>query len=438
MTQKQKYKQFRFEKYHFNYDTWQLTLHYSYDGKRHYTEKITFSPPENDSAEVNRKVVDALSFYVFMIAGSSYYKSFVASEMVLVDGTVDYWQADFFNMIYSGGLSQFVYENGLSPDNIAKLSGSEQPLGHAIDYDGAGALLMQSGGRDSLLSAELMKHKGNEFTSWHMSSTGGYPSVIDEVGNPVVVSKREIDLDAIKEDLADGGLNGHVPFSAMYAGFALIQAAICHKNIVIASNESSADQANVSIDGYDINHQFSKTFAVEQAIEEYLRRYVSEDIHYGSILRPFNELQIAKLFAIHAWPKYRLSYSSCNLANYKQGEEGEELTWDGNCPKCANAFLTMTPYVAKDELLEVFAGKNLLRDDELTLTYKQLLGLEDIKPFECVGSFEELQQAYNLAVAKDSDYKNPDIDTTDDVVDLSSLSPYQEFFDEFLDYKKLV
>ncbi len=233
----QKHSEFRFENYNFDFDTGVLTLKYSHDGDRQYEERITFELPD-DIDSINQKMIDALAFYIFIIAGSSYYKSFAPPKMNLGEYTLDYWQADFFNMIYRGGLSQFVYENKLSVGDIATFEGSEASIHHAQDYDGAGVLLMQSGGKDSLLSSELMKKAKNEFVSWHMSSTGKYPPVLDAVGRPVVVSKRSFDIDAIKRDWEDGAMNGHIPFSALYAGFALLQAVLLDKNLVIASNES--------------------------------------------------------------------------------------------------------------------------------------------------------------------------------------------------------
>ena len=433
----QAYKQFQFDNYNFDYRTGLLTMCYSLDSKRHYREVIEFTLPPK-SQPINRDVVEALCFYTFVIAGSSYYKSFATPKLSLGEYPLDDWQADFFNMIYHGGLSQFVYENKLNPSDLACFEASDNLPGEPVDYNGTGILLLQSGGKDSLLSAELLKQNKHDFTSWHMSTTGKYPTVLDTVGKEVVVTRRRFDINAIREDWQKGGLNGHIPFSALFAGFALIQAALFNKGFVIASNESSADQANVTVNGYAVNHQFTKTFAVERSIEEYMRRYVSADIHYGSLLRPFNELQIAQLFAKYGWPKYKDLYSSCNLANYKQNEDDGKLTWDGTCPKCANTFLLMAPFVDKQELLDLFDGKNLLQESELTQTYKQLLGTSDIKPFECVGTFEELQEAYNLAVNKDRDFENVDLNTKKQHASFDELGPYQSIFYTLIDYRKYI
>lgn len=271
-----------------------------------------------------------------------------------------------------------------------------------------------------------------------MGSTGNFPQeVFDTIGKPVHVSRRTIDLDAIKSALADGGLNGHVPFSAIYAGCALIQAVLVGKNQVFASNEASADEANITVDGFEVNHQFSKTYKVELALQDYIHTNIAPDLQYGSIMRPLSELKIAELFAKHAWNKYYKIFSSCNLANYKQGEDGGKLRWDGTCPKCVNAFLIFAPFVDRHELLEMFEGKNLSKDPELLEIYRQLLGLSDIKPFECVGTFDEMQLAYAMSVKNSDEYQVQGIGVVSEDFDYRHLGPYQPLFNEFLDYSNL-
>ncbi len=434
-----RFETFYFESYDFNFDTGELTLKYRYDAQHRYEERMQFVLPEQGAdREKLGSVIDALSFYLFMIAGTSYYKLFPTAEVSIEQGSLDAWQADFFSMLYSGGLSQFVYENKLDPGDIITFKPT-QPVAEPrlSKLDQTGILLMQSGGKDSLLSAELLKQFEQPFTSWHMSSSGAHPAVIDMVGADVVNSKRTIDLAAINQSRQEGGLNGHVPFSAIFAGAGLLQAVLSGKNMLIASSESSADEANIVVDGYSVNHQFSKTFKVELSIQEYLHRYVSPDLQYGSLLRPLSELFVGELFVKFAWPKYYQHFSSCNVLNYRQGEETTALKWDGKCSKCANAFLLFAPFAKKEELLEIFAGKNLLKDAELTETYRQLLGISDIKPFECVGTFAEMQQAYAMAVECDEAYRNDDLPIMPSFAEYHELGNYQPFLNDLIDYQQL-
>ena len=54
--------------------------------------------------------------------------------------------------------------------------------------------------------------------------------------------------------------------------------------------------------------------------------------------------------------------------------------------------------------MEIF-GENLLDKPSAENTYRELLGLENIKPFECVGTPEETAVAFYL-IYKKGEYKN--------------------------------
>ena len=49
----------------------------------------------------------------------------------------------------------------------------------------------------------------------------------------------------------------------------------------------------------------------------------------------------------------------------------------------------MSPFIPENALNEIF-GKNLLEDNELLPILKQLKGETEVKPFECVGTIEEV------------------------------------------------
>lgn len=408
-------------------------MNYSFDSQIHFTEKIQFF---NKVDEYNEELLQRVCEYVFLVAGTSYYKLFPTDSFDVKDIKLNQQQALQLNRLYYGGLSQFVYENKLDPSCLAKFSASEEN-NLPIEYTGEGILLMQSGGKDSLLSTELLLKAGHDFTMFHVSTTGKYPQFLDEVGKSVVVAKRTVDIPEIKRQIARGGLNGHIPFSGLFAGFALVQAVLLNKSIAVASIETSSEEPNtVMSNGFEVNHQYSKKYEVELGLQDYLHSSVSSNLNYGSVLRPFNEVKIGELFAKYSWPKYKNKFSSCNLANYKQGEDDGNLTWDGDCPKCANSFLLFAPFVSKDELLSIFNGKNLLQSEDMKDTYRELLDLSDIKPMECVGTFEEMQHAYHLALNKDADYDlGFNVPVPD--FDVDSLHDHQAMFDELIDYGSL-
>ena len=97
----------------------------------------------------------------------------------------------------------------------------------------------------------------------------------------------------------------------------------------------------------------------------------------------------------------------------------------------------MAPFVDKSELLDLFSGKNLLQAEDMEETYKQLLGLSKNKPFECVGTYSEVNQAYRLAIEIDDSYRNSVFEPSLNIYK-ETLGPHQKLFDQFLDYHKLI
>ena len=49
----------------------------------------------------------------------------------------------------------------------------------------------------------------------------------------------------------------------------------------------------------------------------------------------------------------------------------------------------MSPFIPEKDLIEIYGG-NLLKDNDLLPILKQLKGEVEVKPFECVGTIEEV------------------------------------------------
>ena len=158
------------------------------------------------------------------------------------------------------------------------------------------------------------------------------------------------------------------------------------KKYIALSNENSANESNVI--GEKINHQYSKSFEFECDFEEYASKYLRAPIKYFSFLRPLNELQIAKIFSKKE--KYHNTFKSCNI-----GSKEEEWKWCCNCAKCLFAYIILSPYLYKEKLVRIF-GEDLLEKSNLLNTFLELTGNGETKPFDCVGTFEEV----NFAISK--------------------------------------
>jgi hypothetical protein len=187
-----------------------------------------------------------------------------------------------------------------------------------------------------------------------------------------------------------GFLNGHTPFSAMVAFLTYAVAFMLDKKYIALSNENSANESNV--DGEKINHQYSKTIEFENDFIWYAKKYLKGNAEYFSFLRPISELQIAMLFS--KYKKYHRIFKSCN-----SGSKQVPWVWCGECPKCLFVYTILSPFLKREELVEIF-GSDLFEKENLLETFIELCGFGNIKPFECVGTFSEVRYCVSKIIEK--------------------------------------
>lgn len=392
-----RYETFFFEGYTFDAETMTASFMYSFDGERKFTETISFGATQS---VVREDIVERCLELAMFVAGTSYYKCFPVKRAEYRGKKITKLQASFINKVYRDGLSQFIFQNHLDPELMLDVDGHGKEL-EPFSYEGKGVVSLQSGGKDSLLLGELLNEKQIAYTSWYMSSSKTYPKIIARLnGKEPRLARRVIDREGLDRAAQDGGLNGHVPVTFIVLSYALIDAVLHGENTVLSAVGAEGNEPHEFVGELPVNHQWSKTWEAEQLFAEYVTTRISPDIHVGSPIRPFSELRIAELFEEICWAPYSYGFSSCNRANYEQGELNTDLKWCGTCSKCANTFLLFSPFVIPYELRRIFDGTNLFASQhpELQRSFKGLLGVEGVmKPFECVGEVEELRTAYAMA-----------------------------------------
>lgn len=391
---------FTFKAYGYDSRSKTAWFEYAHSNGQQYREELQF---DNANDAYNHEAFDRALFLSFLLVGTSYYKCFPSADVTFEAGEIDTWQAEFLNLVYQEGMSQFAFENKLTRSNLAHFSATTtatRNLLAAVVYEGQGVLALQSGGKDSLLVAQLLENKGTGYDAWYISNGPAYPKVLDRLAVPVRLAHRHIDREALRAAAGNGGKNGHVPVTYIVLSYALLQAILLNKQVVLTAVAHEGDEPHEWIGDLPVNHQWSKTWQAEQRFAEYVSRYISADIRVGSPVRNISELKLTELFAKYAWPSVGDAFSSCNIGNYQQGADSTDLVWCGNCPKCVNAYLLFAPFIPKEELDRRLGG-DLLAKPMLLETFKGLLDIDGImKPFECVGEVGELRLAYHLAIAK--------------------------------------
>lgn len=299
-----------------------------------------------------------------------------------------WWKELFFY-----GLGEFFYTNGIETtiedfieidcENAVYDELLKKPL-----VDAKGCMVPVGGGKDSAVSIELMRKAGENIY-------------------PVIINPRKATMDTVKvaglEDktllvyrkldgaMADfnkaGFLNGHIPFSAVVAFGTTLTAYLNNIKYIALSNEDSANESTVK--GTMVNHQYSKSFKFEKDFHEYEEKYIGSGTYYFSLLRPLSEFQIAGYFA--KCTQYHDYFRSCNVGSKTD-------IWCGHCAKCLFVYLIMGPFLSQKELEKIF-GKNMVEDETMKEDFDKLIGQVDEKPFECVGSRDEVNTAICIAIS---------------------------------------
>ena len=400
-----------------------------------FTKKATFSDRVRNFDQIDQDLLDRALFLSFIINGTSYYKAFPTREVIL-PYDIDQTQADFFNFIFQEGLSQFAYENHLTRDNLAHFHSTmahEKSINKAqksnsdieksindsaksttdaaentnsIEKSTSGKIIaLQSGGKDSLLTATLLNERALSWDALYASTSGSYPKILHEIGaEHIDIIGRDIDLDTLRHAETLNGKNGHVPVTYINISLALIEAILDGKDTILTSIGHEGEEPHSVISSpngepdLSVNHQWSKTETAEKLLQAYVRNYISPNFNIFSPLRRYSELKIAELFSEKCWQKFGHKFSSCNVINYGQRTDNSKLRWCGRCAKCANSYLLFAPFLEPTELNSLFPKhESLFEIPELATDFKGLLGVEgNLKPFECVGEIAELRAAYHL------------------------------------------
>lgn len=380
-----------------------ILLSYALDKHHQFTEKITLhgptmSPLTTDKQNALSKIIDSLH----ILAGTSYYKTYLPAKIGLKNQALNANQASFFKKMYDGGLGEFAYRNNI--DLAGKIhfpvtNDNDSYIPASLNLKDR-ALVLIGGGKDSLVSIESLRASGKDITLFAVNPKKPILECIEHSGLPAITVTRT--LDPLLMQLNDeGAYNGHVPITSILSFIAMAAAIIFDYNAVILSNERSASEATLQHNGTDINHQYSKSLSVEQDIQTYVQNYAAPDLNYFSFLRPFSELHIAR--ALSKTSRYDDVFTSCNKA-FRLNNPMVDKRWCGDCPKCQFVFLALSTTFDKSRLTKII-GKNMLDDSTQIEAYRNLSGLTGHKPWECVGEIMECASSIHQ-LSKDKAWQN--------------------------------
>lgn len=376
-------------------DTADVELKYMLDGEG-FTE--TYHLPGACSGG-DPETVERLLGTLHVLAGVSYYKTSLPRS-VEITHPVSPADAEFFRMAYEKGLGELFFKNGIDPKGVVHVqsNGEHAPLapGPRPAKKTLKILVPFGGGKDSVVTAMLLKEAGHDVTLLRVGAHGAIDALAKALGLPLLLVDRRLDprLFALN---AEGALNGHVPITAIISALAMLVAETAGFDAVALSNERSANDANVTWNELEINHQWSKSLEFERAFRTHLRDSCGTSVEYVSLLRPWSELRIVQEFA--RFGQALPLFTSCNRNWHVGGSKVKKGLWCNACPKCAFTGLLLAAFLPKERVVAI-QGDDVLGDTSLVPLYEELLGLRGHKPFECVGTPHETAAAFHMAHAK--------------------------------------
>ena len=361
-----------------------LTFDFALDDRYHFQPTLEIpARPFFSWDAIPAEQLEALVFQIGMTELVSYWKIACPKRVVVKPFALTASQKAFWKKLYYNGLGEFLYLNNIrvSEEDLMALESQGEKLFAKVEIPlEERTLVPVGGGKDSVVTLECLR-KEMPVIPFIVNPRGATVNCVKTAGygeNDYIVIKRSLDPTMLKLN-AEGYLNGHTPFSALLAFISVLVAFGSRSHYIALSNENSANESTVP--GTNINHQYSKSIEFESDFRNYVTENLNLEVQYFSFLRPLSELQIASLFA--RYEAYHPVFRSCNVGSKTD-------SWCGHCPKCLFTWIILSPFLSRQQLTSIFS-KDLMADASLQPILEELNGTAAVKPFECVGTVEEVR-----------------------------------------------
>ena len=397
---------FRYEAFATDAERGLLTCRYSLDG-REFAERVSLTPGPGWGTPA----AQAAARIVYLLAGVSYYKTAAPPVIDLGEVALTERERVFLGEFYRSGLAEYAYRNGLDLSDLRIEApalaaqpdgcGSEPPVTGPLPQPARALrpLIPFGGGIDSIVTVDGVRARTADIALFVVSRPGNRFAAIERPaavsGLPVIRAGREIDPQLLRSREL-GFRNGHVPVTGIISAIAILAATLDGRDAVVMSNEWSASVPTLELDGWPVNHQWSKSAAFESSFRDLVGAQPGLP-DYFSALRDRTELWVGERFA--ALTQYHGTFRSCNRAFHLDTSRRLDH-WCGQCDKCCFIDLILAPFMSAEQLRNVFAadggGAEPLDNPALKPKFQTLLG-SGTKPFECVGEVNECRAAVVLA-----------------------------------------
>lgn len=364
-----------------------------------YTDRLYIKdvPPEAWGT-VPSSVLEPTLQALLLMLGMNYWTVFPTSDIRIEGFVLTRAQAHFWDSLYLNGLGEYFYTMQMDFRDLIAFpydASAIEPTPTRFERPRR-ALLLNGAGKDSILSAEILKASGVPFDFFAFSPSLAHERIGALVGAATVTVTRRRDP-RIQVIASLYGMSAAYPSVSTFTFIATLLAELLGYDSIIFSNERSADFGNLTYRGLSVNHQWCKSSEAEKLINEYIRDFITPDISTSSLLREYSEIEIMRRFV--QYPRYLHHVTSCNSYFCFSRIEQRLLRtpyWCKECPKCVFLFACFAAFLPKKEVVRIF-GANLYAKKRHVPLIKRILGIEGFKPLDCVGEPEEMILAMHYA-----------------------------------------
>ena len=368
------------------------------------TERLRVIAPDGTVLEpdaADPSVAGALDVLA-LTASVSYLKATLPRRIELGGRPTGPAGAAMLRALLTDGLAELALRAGLgrldgaftfvdTPSSVRSAPIASDGPGPATAGRPTGSLVTVGGGKDSALTLALAARHEPDPLAVAVNPRPPMERTAAWAGVGLVRVERRLDRRLLDLNAA-GAFNGHVPITAIVTSAAVVAAAMLGRGTVLVSNEGSADAATREVDGWRVNHQYSKTSAFERLLGAALEE-AGATTAVVSLLRPLSELAIAR--GVARGVGLVAEVTSCNAA---YALDGPGDGWCGRCDKCRFVQLALAPFMDRARSVADL-GFDALGDPTQVAGFAAMLD-PATKPFECVGTVDEVRLALDLLAAR--------------------------------------
>ena len=362
-----------------------------------FTDRLYFKDVEPELWEnVPKAVLEPTLQSLLLMIGINYWCVFPTNNIRIEGFKLTRDQARFWDSLYLNGLGEYFYFKKIDFRNLIAFPYDDAaivPIPARFERP-ARSLLLNGAGKDSILSAEILKASGSPFDFFAFAPTPAHKRIAKLVG------AKNITVNRRRDPWINVFTTSAYPSVSTFSFIALLLAELLGYNSIISSNERSADFGNLNYLGLSVNHQWCKSSEAEKLFNDYIQSFITPDISTRSLLRKYSELEIVRRFV--RYPQYFYDVTSCN--SYFWLSHIEQLLsrtnyWCNQCPKCVFLFACFSAFLPKKEMINIF-GADLYTKKRLLPLFRRILGIEGFKPLDCVGEPEEMILAMHYAARR--------------------------------------